>query len=378
MITVDKLTGEVLPDASDFIYFEVSAFTTNGFRRNLVVPSTYFPQWRKEYNNTGIFRSMLRSNCPDLAKWDDESTLFYGNLCFDMDVSKDVSPIAWKAMIEEVERALVPALCRDFGIPTTDIQFWFSGARGLHIEVPAELIGAWPVHDLNRIYNYYAKDLVVRNNLEFVDLSLYGFKHPYRLEGSVHQRSGFYKYPLSIDELVIAKDYDYFTKTYASKARRSASWTKRGSAKASHFYATMVKTALDLKRETPEVTSGSDRQMYDRSRYRCVETMLSDDYLISQGSRQTMVYFYAAHLAQHGFAYDEAESEMAKLTTDHCDPPYTTKSNEAEVERTLSLAYEPGAKRAGCSYIQRNIPSLCEESKCPLGKYLIAQRKSRT
>jgi hypothetical protein len=369
---VDRLTGEAELETDTFKYVELGAFEGKHFRRNVIVENTpaAINQWRTQYLNTGIFRSMLYSNCADISLYDDEETLFYGDLCFDLDVSKDFSKDAWDAMLNEVEYKIVPALKIDFGLARSDIRVWFSGGRGLHVEVPAELLQVWPHHDLNRIYGYYARQLVSERGCEYLDLSLYGARHLYRLEHSIHQRSNLYKIPVLVSELPTVRKLDWFMKNIATKPRK-VPFTSFGSVKAPHFYDTIVRAALALKRTpAPDGSTIGDRSRYQRSRYQCVENMLSEGFTLSEGSRHSMVYFFANHLRQSGFDLAEARQELAELTSNHCSPPLVSRSDLDFVERTLYEAYRAEPNHIGCSYVQRNTPSLCTENTCPLGQYL--------
>jgi hypothetical protein len=371
--SVDRLSGEPLPPISQFHYTELGAFedSTVGFRRNIVLRTDQVQSWREKYNNTGIFRSVLLSNT-DLMLADDEELLFYGDLCFDMDIPKEkTDTAAWTELVVEIESKLVPKLKEDFGIPDTAIRFWFSGGRGMHVEVPAEIMGVWPHHDLNRIYGFYAREIAKELELKYLDPSLYGTKHLYRLEGSRHQRTGLYKFPLKFVELAAVRDSFEWMALFARQPRPEAPSQLYSSptdaSKALNFYATLVKAALDFKRPQLTPTVARDRVHYDPSQFHCVETLFSDGYLLPSGSRNSMALYLARHLRDNGFSLDEAHGRMADWATNHCDPPMTNKAETAEWERILYREFE-NEKIAGCTFIQNNIPSLCQEHLCPIGK----------
>ena len=368
---VDPLSGEVLGTVADYRHTEVGVFTTAGFRRNVMVHSTAELQaWRKTHNNTGVLCNVLFSNQPDLEKYRDPETLFYGNLIFDFDIADDKDEL-WPALIDQVARGLIPALKRDLSVPSDMLRVWFSGRRGLHIEVPAAHMAVWPHHELNRIYNHYARRIKEDDKLTFLDLSLYGGKHLFRMGHSIHQKTGLYKYPIAAGELAAIRDLTKM-RAWAKQPRPGTlPWKTPHSsnAQARAQYQVLARDALEVKeRRLQNISLLTDNSKYDRSQYRCIETLFSDGYMLPEGNRNNTAYMLAAHFRTNGFTYEQAEQELQTWASEHCDPPFTSELEVKEWKGTLEKVYLMDPPAFGCATIQRTIPHLCEESLCPTGQ----------
>jgi hypothetical protein len=282
-------------------------------------------------------------------------------------------------MIDEVFTVFKASIKSDFGIDEQFIKIWFSGNRGLHVEIPAAALGAWPHHELWKVYGYYAKDLKEREGLKFLDLSLYSGKHLYRLENSIHQKSMLYKWPLRMSELPVVKKFDFFKKQ-AATPRHGVIWPTalEASDKARAAYTKLAMAGLEVKtRATPNTITPGDISKYDRTSFFCIDTLFSEEHLSAHGNRNTTAFVLASHLRQNGFDYDQAQQEMARWASEHCDPPYVSESDTEEWSRALTRVFEGAIPTSGCSFIQQNLPHLCQETKCKIGRARIA-RRSRT
>jgi len=383
----DRNTGEALPPLADFTVYEVGAFDNAaplGFRRYTLVHDRHeMARWRMRYDNTGVFRTMLYSNNPNyIEEFSDPETLSLGDLCFDMDAPKDLPDDVWSRLITEVEEVLTPRLCFDFGIPRECIRYWFSGGRGMHVEIPHGAIGVWAHHDLHRIYNFYARRIMAELKLEFLDLSLYGAKHLYRLEHSRHQRTGLFKFPLQFRELAAVRASFAIMQRFAAAPRADALTdlytTVKPTPKGLHYYALLAREALVLSRVVPPAPVGMrTRANYDPGRFLCVTELFSPGYTIATGARHAMLLYLCSHYRDAGFSYDQALTKIMEYANDHCDPPLTGKNDLADIERYLTKQFE-ATQSAGCTYVQNNFPSLCHESECAVGKSRLANRQKRT
>ena len=383
-ILVDRNTGEVLPGPEHFVHCELGARAIIGgkpvFHRNVIAHGEEdIKSWRDRYNNTGIFRTLLLSNEEEyLDKYGDEDTLFYAPLTFDMDANKDPSDENWTALVHETRR-LVNYLVGRFKLPGDDcINVWFSGGRGFHIEVPPQVLGIYPHHQLNKIFNRAAREAGDYCELEHLDLSLYGGKHLYRLEGSIHERTKSYKWPMKASELAKAYDYSFISKI--SKEYRVASFwkypnpgvetTRRWDQLVLESTTSYSSTALPSIQNTPET--------YNRSDFRCIEMQFEKDYIVPEGNRYNIAYILAMHLYQNGFDKESAESEMMTWASEHCSPPYTSEEDLVEWHRMLDDVYHGKKHSIGCPYIQTTVPSICEEKQCPIGQRMIKKRQRLT
>jgi hypothetical protein len=383
---VDRRTGEICPPVESFDYYELGTNGLDGksFRRGQIVQSKGFLLWRDQYKNTGVYRSLYASNTDKMLENNPE-ILFYGGPCFDLDTPKGQEKVLWPELIKELQDVLIPAIREDFELRASDLRIWFSGGRGIHLEIPPEALGVWPDNQINVIHGYYARSLVQRLGLKFLDLSLYGSKRLYRLEYSLHQSSGLYKQPLRHIELpAIADDFAWMER-FARRPRKQRPedlfTVPKPSSKGLSFYAMLARQALESTRVIglPIQNSERRREHYDRTRFKCVEKMMTPGETVP-GGRNTMAFYFTNHLADNGFSFEEAVAEMELWASDHCDPPMTSKSERLEWMRMLERAYEEkdstSLARPGCRYIQQNFPTLCQESICPIAALKRSQQRS--
>lgn len=98
---------------------------------------------------------------------------------------------------------LLKHLYNRYNLSLDSIHIFFSGKKGFHIGLPAQLFGGFePSDQLPDQIDALAKRLVKRKKkIKGVDLSIYNKNRLFRLVNSKHQESNLYKIPLSVDEL---------------------------------------------------------------------------------------------------------------------------------------------------------------------------------
>ena len=78
---------------------------------------------------------------------------------------------------------------------------WFSGNRGFHVTVPAELFDARPHNKLSYYWHHVTEKLERKLELKTADHRVYSVRRMWRLENSRHPSSGLYKIPLELFEI---------------------------------------------------------------------------------------------------------------------------------------------------------------------------------
>lgn len=79
---------------------------------------------------------------------------------------------------------------------------WFSGNRGFHITVDREYFGAEPSSYLTYVWHTVVSSISSKLELKSTDFRTYTVGRMWRLSGSVHGKSGLYKIPLTVYELM--------------------------------------------------------------------------------------------------------------------------------------------------------------------------------
>ena len=83
----------------------------------------------------------------------------------------------------------------DWGVE--DFNFYFSGNKGYHIEIPSSLLGVEPCDNLPERYKYVASQLDIG-----ADTSLYKRNQLYRLPNTLNSKSQLYKIQLNPDDIL--------------------------------------------------------------------------------------------------------------------------------------------------------------------------------
>ncbi|MGB7061151.1 MAG: hypothetical protein WBF13_02210 [Candidatus Zixiibacteriota bacterium] len=105
---------------------------------------------------------------------------------------------------ESLERALdrtkklIRHLELNYDLSLNHIRVWFSGSKGFHVGVPSVILGITPSTYLPRIMRGIAFDLADGMG---IDTSIYEKNRLFRMENSIHSKTGLYKIPVSVNQL---------------------------------------------------------------------------------------------------------------------------------------------------------------------------------
>lgn len=384
---VNRITGEVLPERSQFTHCELGAMKmrkSDGkklFVRNHLGHSIEdIERFRSAHNNIGVFKTMLMSNEPEyLDKYGDPNTLFLAPLTFDMDASEDPSPESWEQLVREVS-LLINYICFVFHIKDINCaRIWFSGGRGFHVEFPIHTLGIYAHHDLAKVFSLIGRTLATEMQFKYMDMSLYGSKHLLRLDNSIHQRTNSYKWPLKQSEVLKAYDYQFLLDI--TKYPRTGFGEKFWPVPEPSKYAlakwdSLVNEISSIPVKPPVQAHTTTPSNYDMHSYRCIEMQFEDGYLVPQGMRYHVAYIIAQHFKQNGFDFNYTEAKLYEWAENKCDPPYNTEEDMTELHRMMSMVYNSDRYTIGCGYIQRNAPPICDAQNCPIGRSQIAKKIS--
>jgi len=117
------------------------------------------------------------------------------SLKIDVDVEGDLS----KAL--DITRQLVSRILNDYKVPETSVSVKFSGSKGFHIALPAELFGGFtPTTTLPALHRTIASELCSGFELN-TDTSIYHTVALFRVENTQNSKSNLYSIPLTIGEL---------------------------------------------------------------------------------------------------------------------------------------------------------------------------------
>lgn len=160
------------------------------FTRNQYIPYTTISQFINERNQYGTFCSAFRYNTTDI-----DNSLMYGDMYFDFDDINDFEHVRKDAIV------VLNMIEVIFLIKKEWLKIYFSGNKGIHIIVPAEILGVTPSAELNHIYKYVANLAKGFTPNKTVDTQIYDNKRLFRIPNTMHETSNLYKIPITLNEL---------------------------------------------------------------------------------------------------------------------------------------------------------------------------------
>lgn len=160
------------------------------FTRNRYIPYGAINQFINERNQYSCFCSAFRYNTTDI-----DNSLMYGDMYFDFDDVNDFEHVRKDAIVVLNMIEVVFLVKKEW------LKIYFSGNKGLHIILPAEILGVIPSAELNCIYKYIANLAKGFTPNKTVDTQIYDNKRLFRIPNTKHEKSGLYKIPITLNEL---------------------------------------------------------------------------------------------------------------------------------------------------------------------------------
>ena len=184
------LSQEIL---NKFVYIEGGRNLPQGkFTRNEYMKITEARDWRNKHGNTGIYFSAYAYNQEDVK----EAELF-GDFYLDFDSEED-----FEKAREDALRAIWYLNNKiTYGIPHNMLRIYFSGKKGLHLVVPAEIIGITGDKHLNEYYKIMARKVAEQLKNETLDEKIYDRRRLFRAPNSRHHDTKLFKIPITYYEL---------------------------------------------------------------------------------------------------------------------------------------------------------------------------------
>lgn len=304
-----------------------------------------FIQYRQ---NVGIFKTAFSYNQTEI-----EDALLYGDLYFDFDALGQFD-LARKDAI-----TTIAFLKTVFKIPEKDIQIYFSGSKGIHLMVSAEVLGVEPCSDLNQTYGYIAKQVNHYLKHKTLDLMIYDKKRLFRIPNTIHEKTGLHKIELSLTDLrhlsfeviqqraaVPQQENKHFIQLSANSFAN----------KQYHYYRNEA-----FKEREALMKKANQRQTNQvlRCTPPCITHLLEQG--AKEGFRNNTVAVLASFYKSKGYTLNETVETLAQWNQEKNQLPLS----EREMTRTIQSIFN-GYSRYGCSKLKEL--SECDLVKCPLKK----------
>lgn len=182
------------PEEDKFIHIEGGRNLPNGkFTRNEMLTMDQIGSYLKQHGSTGLYLSAYRYDNVNV----NEARL-YGDFYLDFD-SEDNFELAQQDAIRAIWYMKQKTT---YDIPEKFVRIYFSGKKGLHIVIPAEVFGVEPDTNLNEYYKVMAKKISEQLHHGTLDEKIYDRRRLFRIPGSKHHDTGLHKIALTYFELV--------------------------------------------------------------------------------------------------------------------------------------------------------------------------------
>lgn len=185
------LSQEIL---DKFVYIEGGRNLPQGkFTRNEMMKVSDVKDWRNKNGNTGLYLTAYMYDQEDQY----ESELF-GDFYLDFDSEDD-----FELARQDALRAVWYLSNKyTYAIPHNMLRIYFSGKKGLHIVVPAEIMGITGDKNLNEYYKVMAQKISEQLKHDTLDKKIYDRRRLFRAPNSRHHNTLLFKIPITYYELV--------------------------------------------------------------------------------------------------------------------------------------------------------------------------------
>lgn len=327
---------------------ECAAVREGKFIRNIFLPIEKVGDFADQYDNIGVFKSIMAT---EEGKSFENSPLI-GPFSIDLDlgeraVTDSAFPILRLSALKSI-RCISDYLC----IPEDSVLVFFSGRKGLHLSVPSAVIGAYPYEYLNMVYRHLAIKIIRNSNINIMDTRIYAKRSLLRIPNSIHEATGFYKVPLSHNELKT------MTLTELYEAAEKPRYMRYAVCAPSHQTKLRYAQLMFEWRKQEGLRKKLDE--YDsplKNTPPCINSLLKTDVQI--GRRNISLAALVCFLKNRGMEYDLVTSIAEDWNYNHCKPPIRPSEFKATAKSILKGSYN-----YGCATLSEI--SECDRENCPL------------
>lgn len=328
--------------AKEFLHFEGAVqFNETDFQRNYYMTVDQFDQFRHQHQQYGIFTTAYRYDQENIR----EANMI-GNLYIDFDIT-DIDTNFQNIKADAIR--VISAFGGIFGIKKEMIRIYFSGSKGVHLVIPAEIMGITPHKELNMIFRLIADDMKKLVKHDTVDTRIYDKVRLFRVPNSIHPVSGLYKVQLTFEEL---RDYSLEEiRMIASEPRRNIKKSKMMYVpQANRIYQSYIQEWEEKKKRDLKAKEKAKEKTLN-FRPPCIDHLLTEGAV--SGKRNNTVAVLASYLMQRGLKENDAIHELIKWNQEFCSPSLPDR----EIEKTVRSIYSSGYKY-GC-YTLKDL-SICQ------------------
>lgn len=327
-----------------------------GFSRGRYIPYRTLPVFVQERCGYSVFRSAYRYNSTEVGKCD-----LYGDLYLDFDDIHDFEKVRKDALTALSYLKICYHIAEEY------VAIYFSGNKGVHLIVPANILGIEPMPLLNGVFKSIATSIKSFTPHKTVDTQIYDNKRMFRIPNTVHEKSKLYKIPITVEEL----------RTLSHEQIKQMATQKRW-LDVKEFHGINVYAQQQFQQAVKEYyifdkESKKDRRFKAKWNFTppCIQAILENG--AEEGQRNITIACLSGFCKNCGKSLIETTEFISEWNSRNIKP-----TGEQELKRTVRSIFM-GEKQFGCSTLKTI--TTCDESRCPLkGKkgsnQNVAQRSS--
>ena len=314
-----------------------------GFSRGNYIPYRTISCFIKERNRYSTFCSAYRYNCSDIAKSD-----LYGDLYLDFDDAKEFEHVRKDALTT----LSYFKIC--YHIPEEQVRIYFSGSKGIHLVVPAEILGIQPMPLLNGVFKYIALSAKTYSPYKTIDTQIYDNKRLFRIPNTIHEKSRLYKIPITANEL----------RTFTEEQIKELAKQPRD-LQVSKCYTTNNMAQKQFQKDIEEYMALDKESRKDkRFKAKLNFTPPCIQYILENGAQEGQRNITIACLTGFYKSYGKTLNETIELISEW-NERNTKPTGQQELKTTVRSMFS-GDKLYGCSTLK--LMSQCDEKNCKLSK----------
>lgn len=321
--------------------FEVNG--ERGFSRGNYIPYAAVNIFSESRHQYSVFSSAYRYSSTEICKCD-----LYGDLYLDFDDADGFERVRKDALIA------LSYLKICYKIPEQYVRIYFSGNKGVHLIIPAEILGVEPMNLLNGVYKYIANSIKSFTPNKTIDTQIYDNKRMFRIPNTRHEKSGLYKIPITYEELRSLTEEEI---RCIAKQPRILPWNAYAGINnfAQQQFKRMVEEYFVFDKETKK-----DRRFKTKYDFTppCIQAILENG--AEEGQRNITIACLAGFCKNAGKSLNEAIDFIMEWNDNNVKP-----TPEQELRKTVRSIFN-GEKQFGCSTLKTI--SVCAGDKCRLAK----------
>lgn len=314
-----------------------------GFSRGHYIPYRTVSGFIENRNRYSVFCSAYRYNITDITKSD-----LYGDLYLDFDSVNGFDKVRTDALTALSYLKIV------YHINENQVRVYYSGNKGVHIIVPAKILGIEPMPLLNGVFKTIALSIKSFTPNKTVDTQIYDNKRMFRIPNTIHEKSKLYKIPITSEELRKLSEDEI--KALAQQPR---------DIQLNSLHETNNIAQKQFQRAVEEYFV-LDKEMKKDKRFKskynftppCIQYILENGAV--EGQRNITIACLTGFCKNSGKSLNETIEFISEWNSKNVKP-----TGQQEMKTTIKSIFM-GEKIYGCSTLK--LISTCDESRCKLSK----------